>query len=361
MQLHHVLCIHGIGNHSNKWVTTKDKNDEESVSDQFFGLLKKYPVLKSVDPDSVKLHSIHYDDEILKIFANWADQAKALKDGLASSPLLKDQASEFTKIIDDASDAQQDASFKFTHLLDLLLFAGSPSIQDRLVTYVGRQIIELINSHPADNFSLVGHSMGAAMAHKVVQALFNEGVLDANGVRQTLKGDFRFQCVTMVANTSYSLSRDRATHYTGVVRPSRVAGKGCCLKWINVNHRLDPVGLFMPFDFRKDPKWLEPKVELSGFHRDIRLSRISKAEIHALSHYLRDPSFHIPLFELLFGRRFTTAQRDDALKEFDSTTPEGQFKSLKSHLETLDVSKSESFLNFYAATKKFLDVIKQFG
>lgn len=159
MQLHHVICIHGIGNHSNQWVTTKDKNDEESVSDQFFGLLKKYPALKSVDPGSIKLHSIHYDDEILKIFSNWADQAKALKDGLASSPLLKDQASEFTKIIDDASDAQQDASFKFTHLMDLLLFAGSPSIQDRLVTYVGRQIIELINSNPADNFSLIGHSM----------------------------------------------------------------------------------------------------------------------------------------------------------------------------------------------------------
>jgi hypothetical protein len=32
--------------------------------------------------------------------------------------------------------------------------------------------------------------MGTAMAHKVIQALFNEGIEDAAGVRQTLRGDF---------------------------------------------------------------------------------------------------------------------------------------------------------------------------
>lgn len=361
MPLHHVLFIHGVGNHANEWLTTIEKGDEKSVSDQFFELVKKYPALKSVNPDSIKLHPIHYDDEILKLFSSWAEQAKTLKEGLASSPILKDEASRFTDIIDKGSEAQQNNDFKFTHLLDLLLFVGSPSIQDRLVTHVGRQIIELIEQHQADHFSIIGHSMGTAMAHKVIQALFNEGVVDASGVRQTLKGDFRFECVTMVANTSYSLSRDRANHYTGIVRASMSAGTGCCMKWINVNHRLDPVGLFMPFDARKDPRWLDPKTELRGFHRDIRLSRISKPGIHALSHYLRDPSFHVPLFELMFGQRFTNKQRDDAVKEFEATTPEGQFKSLRSHLETLDISKTENFMDFYTAVRSFLDVIKQFA
>lgn len=360
MQLHRILFIHGIGEHANEWLTTTEEGDSESVSDQFFALLSGYPALKAVDPKSVKLHSIHYDDEILKLFANWADQAKKLKEGLSSSPILRDEAAWFTEAIDKANQAQQAGKWQFTHLMDLLMFAGSPSIQDRLVTYVGRQIIELVKANPTDLFSLVGHSMGTAMAHKVVQALYNEGVVDENGARQTLKGDFRLQCVTMIANTSYALSRDRATHYSGIARPSMSVGTGCCHKWINVNHRLDPVGLFMPFDYRRNPSWLDPKVELRGFHRDIRLSRITSPSIHSISHYLRDPSFNIPFFELTFGERFSDKQRDDAIKKFDASSPEGQFKALWSHLETLDVSKTESFREFYTSLKTFLALIKQF-
>jgi hypothetical protein len=360
MQLHHILFIHGIGQHADEWVTTKEEGASESISDQFFGLLGDYPALKAVDFKSIKLHSIHYDDEILKLFANWADQAKKLKDGLSSSPILRDEAAWFTDIVDKASQAQQAGNWQFTHLMDLLMFAGSPSIQDRLVTYVGRQVIGLIKGNPADHFSLVGHSMGTAMAHKMVQALYNEGVVDPGGTRQTLKGDFRFQCVTMIANTSYSLSRDRATHYSGIVRPSMSVGTGCCHKWINVNHRLDPVGIFLPFDYRKNPSWLDPKVELRGFHRDIRLSRITSPAIHSVGHYLRDPSFNIPFFELTLGQRFSDKQRDDAVKKFDAASPEGQFKALRSHLEELDVSKLESFREFYTSLKTFIALVKQF-
>ena len=358
---HHILFIHGIGAHSNEWLTAPEKEGGKSISDQFFALLAGYAAMNSVAKDSVALHSIHYDDEILKLFANWGDQVSALKDGLSTSPILKDEAARFTQLIDSLSEAQEGADFKFTHLMDLLLFVGSPSIQDRLVTYVGRQVMELIRDRPEDRFSLVGHSMGTAMAHKVLQAMFNEGIVDEDGVRHTLRGDFRFECVSMVANASFALSRDRANHYTGIVRPSLSAGTGCCTKWINVNHRLDPVGMFMPFDWRADPRWLDAKVELRGFHRDIRLSRISKPDIHALSHYLADPRFHIPLLELTFGRRVSIKQRDDAIKAFDDATPEGQFKSLKAHFETLDLSSTESFFEFYSATKSFLDVIRQFA
>jgi len=361
MKLHHVLCIHGIGQHSNDWLTTTEREGDESVSDQFFNLLKGYPALRSVDPDSVKLHAIHYDDEILKLFGDWAEQAKALKDGLATSPVLMDEAAHFTKIVDDASDDRKNDEFRFTHLMDLLLFVGSPSIQDRLVAYVGRQIMDLIAAHPEHDYSLIGHSMGTAMAHKVIQAMYNEGVPDDNGVRQTLRANFRFQCVAMVANAGYALSRDRDEYYReSIVRPSATIGTGCCFAWINVNHRLDPVGTFMPFDPHKDPHWLDPQVELMGLHRDIKLSRISQSGIHALSHYLRDPSFHIPLFEFMFGEDFNQEQCDDAVKKFESDTPEGQFKSLRSHLDTLDVSKTASFAAFYHSVKSFRDVIRHF-
>jgi hypothetical protein len=358
MPTHHILCIHGIGEHSNDWVN--DAGDGESFAQQFFALLKRYPSLKGVDPDNVKLHSIHYDDELLKLFASWEEQVKTLKAGLASSPLLGDQAGWYTDLIDKATAARTAGAWQFTHLFDLLLFAGSPSIQDRLVSYVGRQIAELIDNHYGDHFSLIGHSMGTAMAHKVIQALFNEGYIAKDGSRQTIRGDFCFRGVTMIANASYALSRDRERHYDGIVRPSMTVGEGCCYKWINVNHCLDPVGQFMPFEYRRNPQWLDPRVESRGYHRDLQLHRISSPSIHSIRHYFADPSFHIPFFELTFSKRFASKQRDEAIRAFESESPEGRFKALQAHFRALDVSNTYGFRDFYVALKAFIDVIKQY-
>ncbi len=360
MAKHRILCIHGVGQHADNWVDTKD-GSQESFADQFTKLLKAYPALATVNPKQVVLHSIHYDDEILKLFSNWADQAANLKKSLASSPILADQMDWYTDAIDKVSAAKKASDLKFTHLMDLLLFVGSPSIQDRLVSHVGRQIVEIINTNAGDDFSLIAHSMGTSMAHKVIQALLSEGFVAPNGTRHTLMGDLNFYSVTMVANASYALSRERASHYDGIVRPSMTTGKGCCSKWINVNHRLDPVSRFMPFDYRKNPEWLDPRIESRGYHRDLVLHRISSPDIHSIQHYFRDPSFHIPFFELTFSKRFTAEQRDDAIRDFEKKTPVGQFKSLRAHLGELDVSNTDSFRDFFESLKAFQALVKQYA
>lgn len=357
--MHRILCIHGIGKHGNDWVTEVDDLDQ-SFDALFREKWKKYSALKGKFDDVVKLHSIHFDDEIEKIFQSWATEAKKLKDGLATSPLLAGEVGWFTDAIDKAAESKDQSDWQFTHLLDVLMFVGSPSIQDRIITYVGNQILKLVVANPNDNFSVIGHSMGTAVAHKVIQALFNEGVVTANGKRQSLKGHFSFQTVCMIANTSYSLSRDRANHYSGIVRPSLTVGQGCCTCWLNANHRLDPVGQFMKFDIRKNPQWLDAKVSTRKLHWDEPLSRISSAAIHSINHYFRDPSFHIPFFELTFGVDISDKQQSKAIEEFEASTPEGEFKTLKSHLEQLDVTNTDSFRVFFESLKSFQKLVGQF-
>lgn len=361
MSLHHILCIHGIGQHSNKWVTDLD-DGEKSFATLLQELWGKYRATssKGTFAERVKLHSIHYDDEIEKLFGTWKDHADDLKAGLKLSPLLLDEVDWFTDAIDKAGAAKDDAHWGYTHLMDLILFAGSPTLQDRLVTYTGRQIIELIQARKAgDKVSVIAHSMGCAMTHKSIQALYNEGVVTPTGL-QTLHGDFKFENVTMVANTSYSLSRDRKGHYTGNVRPSLTAGQGCCFTWINVNHKLDPVGQFQRFDYRRNPQWLDPKIEGRGWHKDITTTRLSSKSIHSINHYFRDPALHIPFFELALDAKFGDTERGQAVDEFIASTPEGKFKGLKAQLELLDVSDKQSFKDFVVALKAFREAIRLF-
>jgi hypothetical protein len=137
-------------------------------------------------------------------------------------------------------------------------------------------------------------------------------------------------------------------------------GDGCCFTWINVNHRLDPVGRFMPFNYKADPAWLDPVVEAHGWHRDITPTRISSKDIHSLTHYFRDPSFHLPFFELTFDADYGEKVRRTAIDEFVENTPEGKFKTLLSHLESdaLDVSTAESFKTFVLTLRDFFGLTK---
>jgi pimeloyl-ACP methyl ester carboxylesterase len=358
LKKHHILCIHGIGSHEVDWVRTK-RGNEQSFEEVFKEKWQELSLKNFVE--RVHLHSIHYDDEINKIFTSWEEHAAQLQKQLASSPLLKDQAAWFTDKVDAASRARDESHWGYTHLMDLLLFVGSPTLQSRLVNYVGKQVIDLINAHKKDHFSVIGHSMGCAMAHKLIQALFNEGVQMPDGRRETLKGDFVFQNICMVANTSYALSRDRDTHYTGtIVRPSMTVGEGCCYTWLNVNHALDPVAQFQRFDYRKDPHWLDPRIEGRRWHRDVRTKLFSSWDIHALTHYFRDPEFHLAYFELAFDAEFDDEALGKATDRFLKSTPQGQFKTLASHLKALDTSNLESFRAFCEALEQFRDVIRDF-
>jgi len=357
MAKHHILCIHGIGEHTPKWVDSKDDGDvsfEETVRAQW----QKYPWLEQHRfDDVVELHSICYDDDIRKLLKNWKDQAVAIKKALAKSELLAAEADWMTRAVDEASDEAGEADWRETHLADLLLILGLPTFQDALVTYIGDEILKFLRARMKQDgkmpqVSIVAHSAGCAMAHKAIQALYHEEVGD-----RELGPHFQFKLVCMIANTSFTLTRDRKNHYSGWARPSLTLGQGCCARWISVNHKCDPVGRFMKFDSRT-PGWLDPAVVAQGWHHDILLRDVSSANIHSINHYFRDPAFHIPFFRLAFGAQFSEADVARAFKEFKATTLDGKLTALRDELEALDPGEATTYQAWFGALAAFVQRIR---
>ena len=102
MATHHILCVHGIGVHDKDWVRKKEDAEPQTFEELVEEKWEKYPALKGDFSKKVTLHSIHYDDEINKIFEHWKQQAADLKKALATSPALQNQFDWFTRIVDDA-------------------------------------------------------------------------------------------------------------------------------------------------------------------------------------------------------------------------------------------------------------------
>jgi hypothetical protein len=362
MPRHHVLCIHGIGTHTADWINTKDDGDksfEQTVRKRW----ESFPSLQGTPFDEmVHLQPVCYDDEIRKLLKDWKKQVASIKQALKASPILSAEADRFIPYFDGATaDAGADPSkgdWRETHLADLLIIMGSPTLQDDLVRHIVDQMLGHIRAWAEEEkglpvVSIVAHSAGTAMAHKAIQALYNEKV---NG--QSIGAHFQFGLVCLVANTSYTLTRDRATHYQGWMRPSLTVGRGCCTRWISANHELDPVGRFMPFD--PPASWLDPDVELQHGYADLLLTALSSKNVHSINHYFRDPRLHVPFFKLLVSAPLTDAEIGQAVKDFAATTVEGQAKTLVSALKQLDPSKATSFKDWFDAVRAFKKLVHDY-
>ena len=359
---HHVLCIHGIGHHATDWIETKDdgsKSFEETMQDRWHSL----PTLKKVKFDQmVHVQPVCYDDEIRKLLKNWKNQVDSIKKLLKTSPVLSDEADRFIPYFDDATaDAGADPSkgdWRETHLADLLIIMGSPTLQDNLVRHLAKQLIDHLRKWADDEgglpvVSVVAHSAGCAMAHKAIQALYNEKL---GG--QSLGSHFQFDLVCMIANTSFTLTRDTDTHYTGWMRPSLTVGRGCTRRWISANHQLDPVGRFLPFD--PPPEWLDSDVEGNNWYRDLMLTSLSSKNVHSINHYFRDPRLHVPFFQLLVKAPLTEEEIKKAAADFAATTVEGQAKTLVSSLKQLDPSGTTSVKDWFDALRAFKKLLKDY-
>ena len=360
---HHVLCIHGIGEHTTNWVGSKDdggKSFEATVKERWGA----FPTLANVNfEEVVQLQSVCYDDAIRKLLKNWKDQVAGIRQALKSSPILSAEADRFIPYFDNATesagaDPSTDSDWRETHLADLLIIMGSPTLQQSLVSHIVDQMLKHINKWAKEEgglprVSVVGHSAGTAMAHKAIQALYNEKV---NGT--SLGDQFQFGLVCMIANVSYTLTRDRSTHYEGWMRPSLTVGNGCCNRWINVNHEFDPVGRFMPFD--PPSSWLEPDVEVRHWCRDITLSALSSKNVHSINHYFRDPRLHVPFFQLLVNAPLTDSEISKAFSDFAPTTVEGGAKTLVTAFKQLDPSKATSFKDWFDALRAFQTLVRDY-
>ena len=200
MAKHHLLCIHGVGQHANDWVASEEQDDGLTLKDRFQTSWKQYSVLGNTD--DLEFHSIHYDDAIIRLLNNWEDMLGQFATLATKTALMKSGTDFFKELHEKALETEEEDSrqqFLRTHVMDLLLFYTIPSVTDAVITYVGRQCLEVINRELEQEedatFSVLGHSLGTSVVEKTLKAMFNEGIEQPNGSMDTLKGYFKFQSV----------------------------------------------------------------------------------------------------------------------------------------------------------------------
>ncbi|WP_138438966.1 hypothetical protein [Marinobacter alexandrii] len=364
MAKHHLLCVHGVGQHANDWVTTEEQDDGLTLKDGFEACWKQYSVLGNTD--DLVFHSIHYDDAIVRILNNWENMLGQFSMLAPRTPLMKSGADFFNELHEKALTTKGEDSrkqFLRTHVMDLLFFYTIPSVTDAVITYVGRQCLDIINQELDQNgdatFSVLGHSLGTSVVEKTLKAMFNEGIEQQHGSIDTLKGDFKFQSVSLIANASFTLARaddEESFYINSNFKPGGDSG-AICQTLLNLNHKFDPVGQFRPF--HPPTQWLHP--DDGHCYVPVELSRLSSTQIHSINHYLRDPRAHIPFFNSIKG--YTAIDKEafnNAKQQFDAQTPLAQFKSMTTALEKLRVNEASTMKEFVQSITAVLEIARNY-
>lgn len=352
MANHHLLCVHGVGDHSDNWVTSEDQDTKQTFKDCFLECWDKYDELSP--SENLVFHSVHYDDILLRALDSWDTLLEQLS-ALAPTPRntfsnkLYKEASRLS-----AKSAQN--SFVKSHLMDLLLFYTIPSITDAVITHVGQQCLDIISAEKSKGgkpiFSVIGHSMGTAVVEKTLKALFSEKSEKIfTGSKDTLEGDFSFYAVILIANTSFTLARDNSEemfYRRSKFKPGDSVGS-ICKKMLNINHTLDPIGRFRPFSPPKN--WLNTDDE--GLYVSVLLSELSSPYVHSINHYMRDACAHTRIFNALEG--------DLTIKQPDATGSTENFKSIAAALKKLIPSEDATIMEFIKMANYALNLEKNYS
>ncbi|MGB5583975.1 MAG: hypothetical protein WBO93_10335, partial [Gammaproteobacteria bacterium] len=358
---HHIYFIHGIGKHGADWVENEVDNNT-TIRRQLEDTWKLYNSsgqLGAFDKE-LDLVSIHYDFVYSKLYAQWATEIEKLKTNLAAFSGLTDRLDPLIRVAESPANGVADDEFFYTHVFDVLWYWGNSLVQDKIIAEVADQIISDVSRHygkTGHTFSIVAHSMGTSVAHKVIQALWTQPEYDNRlGSNASLSQVLKFRILMQVSNTSYVLSADRDQHYQTLVKPSAIANRGVCRTMMNVSNRYDFISEMVPFDPPRD-EWLDAHTQWDKGYLDIKTARISSPNVHSICHYFENPLVHIPFFERVLSRRIPAALKAREIENFQSRTPTGQFKNLKRQFDALKDEGVDDIPNFIVSIKGFIDLI----
>jgi hypothetical protein len=310
-----LFLIHGVGDQDTGW----SKSVQEFLAEE----IKLYPSFKGEsNPLSTRLkfEEIVYNDifdDILRGWRSLTEQFDAVDDELMPGVLR----SVNTLIGQMAGNGSQLRNNQLARrAADVLLYRGLTLVQrlvllrvvSRIATVIAREL-QSAGTKPI-RFGVLAHSLGTTVAHDAMQVMATTSWLrKRNGALREFKdidqndviaadaalGDFslsasnfRFRTVYMISNTSPLLYTTKKDPYTSIVRPrfgSRHPGN--THKYVNVNHKFDPIGMVRPMDISRWPGASARKGAI-----DLRPRHVHELNVHDLVHYLRDPQVHGHLF-----------------------------------------------------------------
>lgn len=290
MAKHILFLIHGIGVHGTEWgeelAGPIDTLKRLSAQYAFFG--------RHALEDRVEFVPLAYDHIFNEIIAQWRGDANAVMQ-FDPTGVLRDSLDW----LGTAGTKEQD--FWWSHIADLAMYRFFPVYRQRVRSFVIARMAERIERAKAEDgeatCSVLGHSMGTAVAHDCLHLLGTERWGErANPLNPA---HWRFNHVFMVANTSRLLQSDIKA-YESIVRPGALEDPGSyCATYWNFRHEADVV----PF-----PRMFEPvgwKNYASMLVRHFR-----GANVHDLSHYLLNPRVHIPILRKLISPRAVTPEEE---------------------------------------------------
>lgn len=353
--MHHVMFVHGIGTHGKSWI-----DDEDNGTTLRERLAASWGAVGGSEADFKKLLDlvpIRYDDKFDELYKKWGSEVETLRGHLKGFAGAEATLGPLLDSIEKPGSGVSKQKFFYTHALDLLWYWANSILRDRIVVRAATQVLDCIEEHfgpMSEAFSLVGHSMGTSVVHKLIQHLYREP-----RYQKLMERGFRFRVVMQISNVSFALSDDRDRHYANEVRPSVVAGQGCCDIFINASNKFDLISEVWPFAPTLET-WLDRKshIEAQSIYFPRRTADVTSRNVHSICHYFENPAVYIPFFEAVIEQRLEQADKDAAIKAFESRTVAGQFKGLKDQLAKLRESVGPNGADYIRASIDYVQYLR---
>ncbi len=274
---------------------------------------------------------------------------------LTDNGLQKGAATELAKI--GAAPGKED-EFLSTHVLDVVLYKFVPMVAEEARTIVGKRVLETLLDAPdvdRPRWSMIAHSLGTAVAHDALHALFTQGV----GGR-TLAGLTKADVLMMVANVSRLLEEKSVDVYKSVVHPGALPADGVCRYFINAKHDWDPIP--RPREFKPLDDWPDLRTRQEQRLLHVAINAFQSKNVHSLTHYLSNPKVHIELFRRLFPFEGAIGPQefDRAVAQHEAATPFGQFEALQQQLKKLQIADESSWREVIATFQDFFETVRTF-
>lgn len=349
MAKHVIFLVHGMGPFTEGW--------SASTKDQLKNLYSTYKVAKTLPFDSLfRFEEITYNTLFDKIRKRWKTDTEAVLKQLKADGIEKGVTTAITK----ASAALGTEDFLSTHVLDVVLYKFT-AVREAIKTLVSNRIFNTLLKDPSGDlprWSIIAHSLGTAVTHDSLHALFTQTI---GGGNQMLLGTTKADVLMMMANVSRVLEEDSVDVYLSATRPGARPEAGVCRYFINAKHEWDPIPRVK--EFRPLDDWPDVETRQEKRFVPVKINAIQSKDVHAMSHYLSNPKVHveffrriIPAMELISDEEFAKAS-----SLFEAATPFGQFEALQDQLKELqDPTETGTLADVVKNAIAFFETLKQF-
>lgn len=334
---HKLFLVHGMGVYNgDTWA--------KEVKKVLVTAYKKYPKLAAIPFDSqFEIEMVHYDPIFQEIVSRWQADAKEIQ------PLAIDVgASQAAQLVGWLRTVgKKDGKLIWTHAADVLLYRLSATVRERVKVNVAKQIVEGISKQYKKEqqslWSVIGHSLGTAVAHDALDMLAT-GVVPGTDISAFDPTIEQAQSITMIANTSRVLETKVVDVYQSAVQPGKAGQAGRdCLRYVNIRHFLDPFTI--PRMFRPQ-SWPDDATVAARRYQYCEVTHVHQVNVHDVCHYLLNPQAHIPLLRALAGESMITKSQEktaiDEFPQFNGLSPEDAAR-IKKDLAAISPSSGESW------------------